>query len=85
MENAETVLVILLSVTLIIFLVVAIILSISIIKLTRILREIAEKAQVAVSNVEAATLMLKKTAGPLAIGKFLTNIIDVVINRKKRR
>jgi hypothetical protein len=85
MENAETVLVIILSVTLTVFLIVAIVLIVSLIKLSKILREIAEKARVAVDNVEAATLMLKKTAGPLAIGKFLTNIIDVIINRKKRR
>lgn len=83
MENAETYLVIILSVTLTIFLIVGIILLTGLIKLTNKLREVADTAQQVAENVESASEMFKKTAGPLAAGKFLVNIADTVFSRKK--
>ena len=85
MENAETYLVIILSVTLTIFLIVGIFLLSFLIKLTKKLREIADTAQIVVDNVESASETLKKAAGPMAAGKFLVNIAEAFFNRKKRR
>ena len=83
MENAETYLVIILSVTLTIFLIVGIVLLSLLIKLTKKLREIADTAQTVVENVESASETLKKSAGPLAAGKFLINIADAVFNKRR--
>jgi uncharacterized protein YoxC len=83
MENAETILVIILSTTLAIFLVLGIILISALIKLTSKMREIANTAQQVADNVESASEVLKNTAGPLAAGKILVNIADAVF--KKRR
>jgi uncharacterized protein (DUF58 family) len=83
MENAETILIIILSVTLILFLIIASVLFAALIKLTRKLSEIADKAEAVAGNVVSATDMLRKTAGPLAVGKFLANIADVFIKRKR--
>ncbi len=83
MENAETILIIILSVTLTVFLLVAIVLITKLIQLIKLLKDVAVKASTVVNNVEAATAMLKKSAGPFAIGRFLTNIYEVVKKHKK--
>lgn len=85
MDGAAEVLVIILSVFLAIFLVVGIVLSIALIKLTRTIKQVAEKAQGVVGNVEAASAALKNVAGPLAAGKFVVNIFDAVMKHKKGR
>ncbi len=82
MENAETILVIILSITLAIFLVVSIVLGIWLTRLVKTLNQVALKAQEIVDNVETASEVLKKAAGPLAVGKFLINIADLIKKRK---
>jgi hypothetical protein len=83
MESAETILVIILSATLTIFLIVLTIALVKIIQLIKLLKDVSLKAHTVVGNFEAATAVLKKSAGPLAIGKLLTNIFQVVKNHKK--
>lgn len=83
MENAESILVIIVSVTLTLFLLVAIVLAVLLIKLIQRLRHIADTADSVVNNVEAASEILKNSAGPLAVAKFMANIADVVMKRKK--
>lgn len=83
MENAESILVIIVSVTLTIFLLVAIVLAVVLIKLIQRLRHIADTADLVANNVEAASEILKNSAGPLAVAKFMANIADVVMKRKK--
>ncbi len=83
MNTAEQILVIILSSILTIFLILGIVLVISLIKLTKKMKEIAETAREVAGNVEAATDMLRKTAGPLALGKFFVNIAESVMKHKK--
>ena len=83
MENAESILVIILSITLAIFLILSIILVSALIKLTKKVQEIAVKAGEVVDNVETATEVLKKAAGPLAIGKVLMNIVNLMSSKRK--
>lgn len=85
MENATEILVIILSVFLAIFLVLGITLTIALIKLTKTIKRIADKADGVVGNVEAASAALKNVAGPLATGKFVMNIVDAVLKNKKRK
>jgi len=82
MENAETILVIILSVTLTIFLIVGIVLIVTLVRLVKSLNAVAVKAQEIVDNVETASDVLKKAAGPLAIGKFMMNMADLIKKKK---
>lgn len=82
MENAESILVIILSVTLTIFLIVGIFLGVVMVQFVRRLNEVADKAQEIIDNVETASEVLKKAAGPLAIGKFMMNIATILKKRK---
>ncbi|MDQ3123294.1 MAG: hypothetical protein M3Q14_01265 [bacterium] len=83
MEDAAVVLIIILASVLSVFLVVAIILVIKIIKLLKVLNTAAVKASEVVGNVESASEVLKKAAGPLAIGKLLMNVVNVVSKKRK--
>lgn len=81
-NEAASWLVIILSVTLTIFLIIAIILFVWAIRLAKNLNNVALKTQEIVDNVETASEVLKKAAGPLAAGKFIMNIADLIKNRK---
>lgn len=85
MEDAATILIIILASVLSIFLVVAIVLAVKLIALIKILNNVALKAGEVVDNVETAAATLRKAAGPFAVGKFLMNIANVVSNRKRGR
>ncbi|MFZ1323628.1 MAG: hypothetical protein WAQ57_00525 [Candidatus Saccharimonadales bacterium] len=82
MENAETILVIILSVTLTVFLIVGIVLGVVLVRLIKSLNKVAGKAQEIVDNVETASEVLKNAAGPLAAGKLIMNIADIIKKRK---
>lgn len=83
MESATEILVVILSSFLAIFLLLGIILTVMMIKITRAIGRVVEKAEGAVDNVEAAAAMFKNAAGPLAAGKFLVNIADFFTSKKK--
>jgi hypothetical protein len=83
MEQSTEILIIILSVTLTVFLIVAIVFIIALIKLIGYLRLIAGKAEHVVDNVETASALFKNAAGPMAAGKFLSNIIDLVSKKRK--
>ena len=82
MHNAESILVIILSSVLTVFLVVAIILFIMVIKLAQQLKKIADKAEKAVESVEHAGEIFQNTAGPLGALKFMRNVYKQ-FNKKK--
>lgn len=86
--DAYQTLVIILSVMLGLFLLISIILGVLFIKILKRVRLITDKAEHVVENVESVGLFFKKAAGPLALGKFVTNIAETVMNRRsnhKRR
>jgi hypothetical protein len=83
MESAETILVVILSSFLALFLLLGIILIINIMKLVKSMNAIADKARDIVDNVETAAEMFKKASGPMALGRYFVNIANTVINHKK--
>jgi hypothetical protein len=74
MHNAESILVIIVSSFLTLFLIVTIVLILLLIKLVKQLRIIADKAEKAVESVEHAGEIFKNTAGPLGAMKFMRNV-----------
>ncbi len=74
-EDAQSILVIIVSSILTLFLIVLIVLMVLVIKLVKQLRLIADKAEKAVASVESAGQILKNTSGPLALFKVARNLI----------
>lgn len=83
METAATILIIILSSVLSIFLIVCIVLTVGLVKLTRTIQHIASRADHAIDNVEAVTETFKNAAGPLAAGKVIMNIVNMMNKGKK--
>lgn len=81
MENAESILVIIVSSVLTVFLIVAIVLLGLVIKLVQQLKRIADKTENAVEAVEHAGELFKNTSGPLALFKLVRNMM----NRNKKK
>lgn len=83
--DAFQILVIILSVVLAALLVLCIIIAIGIIKLINALRAISAKADEVIDDVEAVSSFFRKTAGPVAITGFISNIVSKVaeISNKK--
>lgn len=84
MENAETILVIILSTTLAIFLILGIIAMVKINKILDHLKIISEKAEKLATTAESVGQLFTYTAGPAAIGKLFTNISDAVFKQGKK-
>lgn len=83
MNTTEQILLIILSSFLALFLLLSIILVISLLKLSKKMHAVAEKAYEAVGRVEDVSDMFKKTVGPVALGKFFVNIAEAVAKHKK--
>lgn len=75
MNNAESILVIIVSVTLTIFLIVAIVTLILIAKLVSSVKRIVEHAEQVVETAGEAAAMLRNASGPLAFFKVVRNIV----------
>lgn len=83
--DSYDVLVIILSATLAIFLVTAIILVVGLIKLVKQLRQISEKAEEIVDDVEAVSGFFRKSAGPVAVTSLISNIVSKVSELSKKK
>ena len=70
------ILVVILSVTLSIFLILATIFVIYLIKIARTVKEITEKARSAADSFESAANIFKKTAGPAVFSRIVANIVE---------
>lgn len=82
MNTTESVLLIVLSVFLALFLSLAIAVTILSIKLVKSVRGIVLKAETIVDSVETAADVVKNASGPLATLKVIKNIIDLVQHKK---
>lgn len=82
MNTTESVLLIILSVFLALFLSLAIAVTILTIKLIKSVRSIVLKAETIVDSVETAADVVKNASGPLATLKVIKNIIDLVQHKK---
>lgn len=85
MDNAEQILVILLSSVLTVFLLLGIVLLIFSIKLIRSVQRISAKAEALTDKAEAVSEFVQHAAGPVLVGKVLAGISDTFFNRKSKR
>ncbi len=83
-ETSLTILVVILSITLAVFLILGIVLLIKLIKVTDSVQRIATKGEEIADRAEAAAEMFQNAAAPVAIGRVLTNIFDAVSKRKDK-
>jgi hypothetical protein len=82
MESYD-ILVTVLSITLIVFLVLSIVLLVLGIKVMNTLGRITDRAEHIADNVDAVGSFFKKTAGPVALGKLIANIMETFKKRKE--
>ncbi len=78
MDNAEQILVIVLSSALALFLLLAIIATVKTIQILNHLKSISQKAEKIANTAETVGEFFKYTAGPAAIGKLFSNINEAV-------
>lgn len=79
------ILVVILSATLALFLILAIVAVIKVIQVFSSLKRITTKAEEIADKAEAVTDFFEKSAAPLALTRFLTNVADVVSKHKKTK
>lgn len=82
--DAFEILVVILSIALAIFLVLGIIFMVYLIRISRRVHEISEKARSAVDNVETAARVFGKAAAPAAFSRIIANIVESWQDNKKR-
>ncbi len=85
MNTSERILVIILASTLAIFLVLAIVAVIKVIQVLNHLKRIAAKAESIADKAEAVSDFFQKSAGPLAIGRFMSGIAESVFQKKQSK
>ncbi|HSW99586.1 MAG TPA: hypothetical protein VLH38_00970 [Patescibacteria group bacterium] len=84
MNTSEQILVIILSIALAIFLMLAIVLAVQAIRLMKLLQEIAIKAQGLVDSAEATADLVKRSVGQLSLLRFAHSIVDLVTKHQKK-
>jgi hypothetical protein len=85
MENAETILVVVLASFLALFLLLAIIATIKIIQVMNHLKHISQKAEALADKAEAVSDFISHAAAPVAIGNFLANLSEIVFKNKSKK
>lgn len=84
MEDAQTILVIILASALALFLILAIVAVVKLIQLLTQLKRLTDKAEKLADRAENVTEFFKYTAGPAAIGKLLSNISETVHKHRNK-
>ena len=84
MNSAAEILLIIVSSVLALFLLLAIIALIYLIKVLKGLRHITEQAEKIADSAEAVGDFFKKSAGPVALGKLVSNIVETVVHNRKK-
>ncbi len=85
MNTAESILVIITSSFLVLFLIVAIVATVAVIKLIKRVRIIIDKAEDVIDSAEQVADAVKNVGGPLAIFKLVKNIVELVNKHNKRK
>lgn len=85
MNLTEQILLVILASFLALFLLLGIILLAKLIGLANKMQAVAEKAHDIADKVDDVSNMFKKTAGPMAVGKFFVNIAETVAKHKKEK
>ncbi len=84
MEDTQTILVIILASALAVFLILGIVVTIKLIQILQQLKLIMDKAEKLADRAEHVTEFFKYTAGPVALGKLITNISETVFKHHKK-
>lgn len=83
LSTTQQILVSILAGALAVFLVLAIVIAVCIIRLVKTLNTVATKAERLVESAEAVGEMFKKAAGPINVLRFVQGIVDVVGKHKR--
>ena len=83
LNNTSGYLLIVLSVTLVIFLIAAIVAVFKLISVLNSMKRVAEKAEKLADSAAAVGEFFSKATGPMALGKMLGNVTDFIKHRKK--
>ncbi len=84
MDIATQVLIIILSVTLTVFLVVAIILGVYLIKLSAEIRKVAKSAQSTVDHIETAVSGVTKMVSPIFVASLFERVLKRFAKKEKK-
>lgn len=85
MDNAEKILVIILASALAVFLVIGIIALIKFVQILDHIKTITQKAEHIAEQAEAVGAFFQKTAGPIALGKLLSNISEHIFGGREAK
>ncbi len=83
--TSESILVIILSILLAVFLTLSIVIAVTIIKLLKHIKNITEKAENIADKAEAVTSFFQHTTGPVAISKLISNIFNAYRENNERK
>jgi hypothetical protein len=84
MNMAEQILVVVLAAALALFLILAIVATIMVIRLIKSLQAIALKAEQLVGSAEAVGEMVRNTVGKLSLLKFMKHMVDLVHDKTSK-
>lgn len=84
MSTTFDILVIVLSVLLGLFLILAIIAISAILKIASSLKRIVARGEQVIESAESAAAMFKQAAGPLGAVKMLTHLVDTIVKAKRK-
>jgi hypothetical protein len=82
MEDAQTILVIITSSLLALFLLIGIVLMVMVVRLVSAIKRISYKAEGLIDSAESVTEAFKNVSGPLALAKLVKNIVSLVNKHK---
>ena len=85
MNTAAEVLLIIVSATLALFLLIGIVVLIKLLQLVNTLKRIADTAEKLADSAEAVGNFFRKTTGPVALGTFVTNMVESVVKHKRHK
>lgn len=84
MDTSTHILVIILSAALALFLVLAIVIAIQIIRLIRTVNHIVQRAETVIETAESVGRVFRNVSGPLTAAHVVQNIIENVVQHNKR-
>lgn len=84
MNTAEEILVVILASALAVFLALAIVIAVQVIRLMKVLNRVASKAQEVVDSAERTAELVKSAVGQLSVMRFVQNIVSMVQKRTKK-
>jgi len=83
--NSEQIIVIILAATLAIYLLVSVVAIIKVVQILNHIKAIIKKAEEITDKAESVTQFFQNTAGPVAIGKLISNIFNASQRNNRRK